>query len=298
MDWDAVVDELYGLPPGEFTAARDERARAALAAGDRESAERIRRLRRPTLAAWAGNLLVRERPDEVERLLELGAALRRAHQDLDGGQLRELSARQHQLTSVLARQAGRLAAQAGRRLGDDTRQEVQDTLHAVLADPEAAENWAKGHLAKPLSAPVGFPAFLREAGATPATRRARPVDEVADLDSARVRRREQQERLEQARQRAADAERELHDREDGLTAAKEEQSRAEEEQQRAEQRVDELSRQLEHAEREQRAAMEAAHRARDHTRDVDRTVREARRRARDAAARARRLAEQTRQHKV
>ncbi|MEV5012277.1 hypothetical protein AB0K74_23460 [Streptomyces sp. NPDC056159] len=228
MDWDAVVDELYGLPPGDFTAARDERAKAARAAGDRELASRIRRLRRPTLAAWAGNLLVRERPDEVERLLELGAALRQAHQDLDGGQLRELSARQHRLTSALARQAGRLAARAGQRIGDDTRQEVQDTLHAVLADPEAAEQWAEGRLTKPLSAPVGFPALLSVTEAAPATRRTRPAGEVADLDAARVRRREQQEQLERARQLAADAEGELRDREDELAAAKEEQSRAEE----------------------------------------------------------------------
>ncbi|MFF4147080.1 hypothetical protein ACFY0A_38495 [Streptomyces sp. NPDC001698] len=297
MDWDAVVDELYGLPPGDFTAARDERAKAARAAGDRELASRIRRLRRPTLAAWAGNLLVRERPDEVERLLELGAALRRAHQNLDGGQLRELSARQHRLTSALARQAGRLAAQAGQRIGDDTRQEVQDTLHAVLADPEAAEHWAEGRLTKPLSAPVGFPAFLSDTEAPPATRRTRPAGKVADLDAARVRRREQQEQLERARQLAADAERELHDREDELAAAKEEQSRAEEEQQRAEQRATELSRQLEHAEREQQVAGEAAHKARDRTRDLDRTVREARRRAKGAAARARKLAEQTQQRK-
>ncbi|MFF4759270.1 hypothetical protein [Streptomyces sp. NPDC001292] len=293
MDLGAVLDELYGLPPGEFTAARHERAKAARAAGDRELAARIRRLRRPTLAAWVGNLLVREQPDEVERLLELGAALRQAHQDLDGGQLRELSAQQHRLTFALARQAGRLAAKAGQRIGDDTRQEVQDTLHAVLADPEAAEQWAEGSLTKPLSAPVGFPASLREPETAPATRRTKPAGEVADLDAARVRRREQQERLDRARQQAADAERELHDREGELAAAKEEQSRAEEAQQRAERRVAELSRQLEDAEREQRAAGEVAHKARDHTRDVDRTVREARRRAGDAAAHARKLAERT-----
>ncbi|MFI9549933.1 hypothetical protein ACIHAR_39560 [Streptomyces sp. NPDC052016] len=73
MDLDAVADELYALPPGEFTAARDEHAKAARATGDRELADQTRRLRRPTQAAWASNLLVREDPDEVERLLQLGA---------------------------------------------------------------------------------------------------------------------------------------------------------------------------------------------------------------------------------
>ncbi|MFV0138119.1 hypothetical protein ACLGIH_34035 [Streptomyces sp. HMX87] len=64
MDLETVSDELYGLRPGDFTAARNERAKAARSAGDRELAEQIRRLRRPTLAAWAGNLLVRQQPDE------------------------------------------------------------------------------------------------------------------------------------------------------------------------------------------------------------------------------------------
>ncbi|WP_432171865.1 hypothetical protein [Streptomyces sp. 1222.5] len=56
MDLDAVADELYALAPSVFTAARDESAQAARAAGDRKLAEEIRRLRRPTLSAWASNL--------------------------------------------------------------------------------------------------------------------------------------------------------------------------------------------------------------------------------------------------
>ncbi|POX40014.1 hypothetical protein [Streptomyces sp. Ru72] len=291
MDWDAVADELYGLPPGEFTAARDEHAKAARSAGDRQMAEKIHRLRRPTLAAWASNLLVREQPDEVERLLQLGEALRQAHRDLDGEQLRELSTQQHQLTFALARQASQLTAQAGQRISEDARQEVQDTLHAALADPEAAKEWAKGHLTKPLSAPVGFPTPSRQPAPAPAARR--PAGEVADLDAARTRRREQQERLERAQQQSAEAEQELHEREGELTAAEEEQSRAEEAQGQAEQRVTDLSQQLDEAEREQQKAREAARKARDHARDADRAVREARRRAKDAAAHARKLAEQT-----
>ncbi|GGW55699.1 hypothetical protein GCM10010503_35990 [Streptomyces lucensis JCM 4490] len=294
MDLDAVVDELYSVAPGDFTAARDERARAASAEGDRELSEQIRRLRRPTLAAWASNLLVREQPDEVKRLVQLGEALRRAHQDLDGEQLRELSARQHQVTSALARQAGRLTAQAGQRISDDMRQEVQDTLHAVLADPEAAEQWAKGRLTKPLSAPAGFPALFRQPTPPSADRRTEPAGEVADLEAARTRRREQEERLERARQQAADAEQDLHDREAELTTAEEQLGRAEDEQRQAEQRVTELSRQLQDAEHEQQRVREAARKARAHTRDADRAAREARRRAEEAAAHARELAEQTR----
>ncbi|GGN80963.1 hypothetical protein GCM10011579_067060 [Streptomyces albiflavescens] len=73
-----------GLPPEDFTAARDARAAAARSAGDRALAEKIHTLRRPSSSAWAANLLVRGRPDEIEPMLQLGKALRQAHHDLDG----------------------------------------------------------------------------------------------------------------------------------------------------------------------------------------------------------------------
>ncbi|MEU6230470.1 hypothetical protein [Streptomyces sp. NPDC047042] len=312
MDLDAVADELYGLAPGDFTAVRDERAQAARAAGDRELAARIRRLRRPTLAAWASNLLVREQPDETERLLQLGEALRRAHQDLDGARLRELSAQQRLLTFALARQAGELAAQAGQSISDDVRQEVQDTLHAVLADSGAAEQLAEGRLTKPLSVVAGFPMPSGQPPQAPVSRRTgRPSGEVGDLDAARVRRQEQQkqkqkqeqeqqeqqERLELARQKAADVARELRDREGELAAVEEEQRRAEGEQEQAERHVAELSRQLQDAERAQQRARDAVGKARGRTRDAEQAVRGSRRRGEDAAAHVRELAGRT-QHRT
>ncbi|SEE66835.1 hypothetical protein SAMN05216532_8267 [Streptomyces sp. 2231.1] len=296
MDLDAVADELYALAPAVFTAARDERAKAARAAGDRELAEQIHRLRRPTLSAWASNLLVREQPDEVQRLVHLGEALRQAHQNLDGEQLRELSAQQHQVTFALAQQAGQLTARAGQPISDDTRQEVQDTLHAVLADPDAAQQWAKGRLTKPLSVPAGFPTLSRQPAPPATPPRTEPAGEVEDGKAASARHRKQQERLEQARGQAADAEQHLRDREADLAAAEDKLSRAEEEQEQAEQRVDDLSRQLKDAESDKQRAREAARTARDHTRAADRAAREARRRADDTAAHAHHLAEQM-QHK-
>ncbi|EGX57694.1 hypothetical protein SZN_21416, partial [Streptomyces zinciresistens K42] len=158
MDLDSVADELYGLRPQEFTAARDARVAAARTDGRRGLADEIRRLRRPSLSAWAGNILVRARRDEVGPLIELGEALRAAHRDLDGPQLRALGRQQHQLVTALAGQAVRLAADAGHPLGPDARREVQETLRAVLADAEAARQWASGRLTGPLVPSAGFPA--------------------------------------------------------------------------------------------------------------------------------------------
>ncbi|MER5478560.1 hypothetical protein ABT026_16540 [Streptomyces sp. NPDC002734] len=160
MDLDAVAQELYGTPPEQFTGVRDERAARAREEGDRELAKRIKALRRPTLSAWACNLLVRERKEETEPLLRLGEALRQAHLDLDGGVLRDLSRQQHLLVSALARQAVELSAAAGHRVGEAAREEIEGTLRAVLADPDAAEAWAGGRLTKPLTAAPGFGAAL------------------------------------------------------------------------------------------------------------------------------------------
>ena len=49
------LDRLYELPPGEFTAARDEAAKRLRAEGRRELADEVKRLRKPTLPVWLAN---------------------------------------------------------------------------------------------------------------------------------------------------------------------------------------------------------------------------------------------------
>ena len=92
-----IADELYGLPPEEFTAARTRYEKAAKAAGERDEAARIHSLAKPTVTAWLANQLAREHRDELEPLLELGAGLRDATRNLAGDQLRALSRQQHEL---------------------------------------------------------------------------------------------------------------------------------------------------------------------------------------------------------
>ena len=293
MDLEAVTDELYALPPGDFTAARDEQAQAARAAGDRSLAEQILRLRRPTRAAWASNLLVREQPEEAERLLQLGQALRQAHHDLDSEQLRKLSAQQRQLISALARQARQLTTQAGQRISEDTQREVEATLHAVLADPAAGQEWVRGRLAKPFTAPVGFDAVMgAEAAPVPVSPRhgRQGAGKVADLDTARARRREEQERLARAREQADEAERELHIREEELTQAQDEQARAEDRRNQAQRLLADLQLQMEQAEGKQREADDIVRATRERVRERERAVREARRRAKETATQVERVA--------
>ncbi|MBF6062220.1 hypothetical protein IU500_09665 [Nocardia terpenica] len=144
MALEDIARELYGLDPGEFTAARTARVERARAAGDKRLATAIGRLRRPTVAAWAVNLLARQAPDEVSGLLDLGAALRDAQRTLSGDRLRTLTAQRQQVVNALARKAGGLATEHGRALSEGVLREVGQTLHAALADPEVGERVRDG----------------------------------------------------------------------------------------------------------------------------------------------------------
>src|SRR4051812_23210561 len=174
IDLDRVAEELYALPPEEFTAARDRRAAEARAEGQAALAGQLRALRKPTQGAWAVNLLARERPKQLGELLDLGASLRAAQASLQGDELRRLSAQRGQVVGALAQDALRLARQAGRAPTAGVQREVEQTLEAALADPEAAETVRAGRLSSALSyAGFGTPA---EAGAVPkrATKKTAP----------------------------------------------------------------------------------------------------------------------------
>jgi hypothetical protein len=155
VDLDPITHELYGLPPDEFVSARNEQAKAARAAGDRNLASRIAALRKPTVAAWATNQLMRVHSDEVKVLLDLGEELRAGMQGLSGDELRTLTKRRHALVAALLGQAQLLADEAGRRLGPEAVNGVRATLEATLADQASADAVREGCLAEVLEV-AGF----------------------------------------------------------------------------------------------------------------------------------------------
>jgi hypothetical protein len=141
-----VADELYGLTPAEFVPRRDALAAEARKAGDRALAAEIKKLRRPTTGAWLANVLARQRSDQVARLLDLGAALRRAQASLATSELRRLSQERHSVRSELEREARDLASHDGQAVSAAAAQELSATLDAALADPEAAGALRAGRL--------------------------------------------------------------------------------------------------------------------------------------------------------
>lgn len=151
MELEEVADELYAVPPEEFIALRTARQDEAKAAGDRPLAKTIGSLPKPSTAAWVCNLLVRAHREELEGLVELGDLLRDAQHDLAGDQLRALNTQRGQLLNALTRQASALAREQGHRVGTSISTQVEETLRAAMADPEAGEALLTGRLTSPMS---------------------------------------------------------------------------------------------------------------------------------------------------
>src|SRR3954462_13818580 len=84
-DSEADLDRLYQLPLTEFTAARDELVKRLRAEGERERAQEIKPLRKPTAAVWLVNQLARERPLDVQRLLKAGESLTKSQANAAAG---------------------------------------------------------------------------------------------------------------------------------------------------------------------------------------------------------------------
>jgi hypothetical protein len=75
----AAIDTLYQGPLDGFTAARNELAAARRKAGDREGADRVKALAKPTGTAWAVNQVWWRDRSVMERLLAAGEGQRAAH---------------------------------------------------------------------------------------------------------------------------------------------------------------------------------------------------------------------------
>jgi hypothetical protein len=104
-----IAVELYGVAPNEFVAARDTKVRELRAAGDRDLAAAVAKLRRPSAAHSALNVAAREHAEVIAAWADAADALRDAQQALaDGrqvdlrGALATLRSRSADMRSVVA----------------------------------------------------------------------------------------------------------------------------------------------------------------------------------------------------
>ena len=199
-DLSKIQDELYGLPLTEFTGARDAFASEIRQSGDRDLASSVKRLRKPSVAAWLTNMLVRNHGREIERLVGLGEDLRSAR-NLKGEAIREASKQKADSIRKLLRHAQAIADRTNQPASQAVLQDVEATLDAAFSDADCAETLRAGHLSTTLqysglgfgggsgprsAAPGSPPGAGRTSPASKSTVAARKALELANREAAQA----------------------------------------------------------------------------------------------------------------
>ncbi len=266
--------DLYGLPLDEFTAERDALAKQLRSDGDGAQAEEIKKLRKPSTAAWAVNQLVRTQQKAVADLFKAGDEMIQAQEKALGGKgsvdaLRAATQKQRGATEKLLEAAAGLLSSDGHELPASVQERVSETLRAAAVDPDSREQVRTGCLAKELQFTglagfgVGAAAPNRPRGKGPAVakgpsrgndadrkaterksaeRKAAEQEEAERKATAKRRREAAEEKLREAKQRLSDAKKELAGAERELRTAERTREKAAAAVERAEQQLEKLQR--------------------------------------------------------
>src|SRR5262252_5215787 len=127
------TDELFKLPLTEFTVARNALAARLKKAGNRDEAERVKALAKPTLSAWAVNQLYWTYADAFKELIAAGKRFGKS------GDMRELLNARREAISVLTRHAAELLRNAGHNPTPDIIRRITTTLEALSAYSSRAD---------------------------------------------------------------------------------------------------------------------------------------------------------------
>lgn len=217
-----AADELYAGGVDDFVPRRTALARAVAAEHGKAAGQVLGKLRKPSVAAWAVNLLVRREAAQIDQVLGLAASLRAAAEALDGEELRALTRQRRQLTTALATTARRRAGEAGVRLSEPVVDQVEGVLTAAMLDPVAAQVVRTGRVVTAFTSTGMSELDVASVVALPDAldHRATPTDDAEEADDGGgrpelhlvsddgVRLAEAEEVLEQAQEQLDQAERE------------------------------------------------------------------------------------------
>jgi hypothetical protein len=238
------LDRVYGLPLGEFVAARDELAKRARAEGQRAIAARVKELRKPTVSAWVVNRLARDHELDVQRLLTAGerleAAQRAAVAGRDAEAFREARVDEQRALERLAANARELLRREGH--GSGVQERVLRTLRAAAGTAEGRERLQRGRLTEDVE-PQGFEAFAGIVPTQPSRQPERKQPRGGDRTEQRRAVEEARRRLRDMKKRAAELARDA--------------SAADQEARQAERRAQDLRGEAEQARAEADAAAES-----------------------------------------
>lgn len=265
MKLDEELDRLYGTPLADFTRARDALARELRQSGDREAAEDVKALSKPSISVWTVNQLARTERMQVRSLLTAADRVRAAQAELLGGgspdELQEAAARQREVVGALLESAKSVLGAAGHPATEATLERVRKTLSAVGADEEGRRLVETGRLTEDLD-PAGFGSLAP--GAAPKTKRPAKSSRA----SARGKRptgraaREKEKRIEAAEAKLKALEAQASELKQRVAAARDEARQAERAAQAAKRAVVDEERRLERLNARLESAKDGLERAR------------------------------------
>lgn len=154
---EAAVDELHASSLGEFVANRNDLAKQLRTGGDRDAADRVKALAKPSVTAWATNRLVHHHRDAFARFMEGSERTREAQQG-SGADLAAVREEHRTALQDLLDLAAAILTGAGNAAGKAQIRAISGNLEALAAGDEATGGAIAGRLTADLSAP-GFGAF-------------------------------------------------------------------------------------------------------------------------------------------
>jgi hypothetical protein len=272
-----AIDRLYGLSLDAFIPEREALAKELRSAGRREEAAAVKKLGKPTVAAWAVNQAVRTQAKAARELWNAGDALAETQEAVLGGKgsgadLRAAAEREREAVEPLVDAARGLLSGSGGDLSETTIERVRQTLHAAAIDPDARDDVATGRATRE-RAPQGLFGGGVEAPPRPAARRKPREPEPAPTraaprrrgEDAAARRRGRDDAAARKREEAAARKREREEaaaRERARKTAADRVAKAERALAKAEERTAQAQQRLEDARAEERAVADALAEAR------------------------------------
>jgi len=156
IDEESELATLYAIPLEQFTAARNDLAARLEAEDNKEAAVRVKRLKKPSVSAWAVNQLARTREIDLARMLKAGEALEKAQQAVLSGKPADFEkARKEEGAAV------RVLREAAKEVLPSVSAAILDRIAQTLRAASTAEGRARlkeGRLTEDLE-PAGFEAF-------------------------------------------------------------------------------------------------------------------------------------------
>ncbi len=149
------ISDLFGVPPEEFISARNELARTLKEQGIAEEADRVAKMRKPSIVLWALNQLSRRYPEDVAALREAGATLRTG---LSSGDRTEVQAGTQARKSAVARlldRARTVLAEHDHQASPATIERISRSLYNAAVDEDAAPLLERGELTAEVEASAG-----------------------------------------------------------------------------------------------------------------------------------------------